>query len=119
MPVKDIAAYQLKWMKKRRRTWIKANGPCKKCGSKRLLEIKILDKKPTNGKTTNIWSRNDKAREEFLSRCEVRCRKCRLKKKTLDQRGHGSENTYKYGCRCKKCKEAKADSHYQDLTIPW
>jgi hypothetical protein len=55
MPFKnreDMKQYQRRWREKRRTEWITTNGPCRKCGSTKNLEIDHID--PRAKKISNI-----------------------------------------------------------------
>lgn len=104
-------AYQLEWITKRRLNWLAENGPCKFCGS--VVELEVHHNDPTQ-KLMNpslLWSlapTNPKRILE-LAKCIVLCEKCHLKEtKKQKQKDiiHGSATMYRYGCRCKLCRQA-------------
>jgi 5-methylcytosine-specific restriction endonuclease McrA len=70
--------YQLAWSRSRRLAWLKANGPCRQCGSRVRLEVDHVD--PTRKVTHRIWSLSPQRREAELRRCQVLCRRCHLTK---------------------------------------
>lgn len=111
MPYKDInrrREYQRMWLSKRRSDWFTVNGPCKKCGSSRNLQVDHVD--PKQKITHNFWSWSPERMNQELEKCQVLCRGCH-KEKTLEQRkrtAHGKLCMYQdYKCRCDLCKEAK------------
>jgi len=105
---KARSAYQRKWVAKRRKDWIVANGPCVICGAKRKLEVDHIDE--TKKVTHRIWRWSDVRREKELANCQVLCAKCHRKKSTAYTeklfRQHGTYRRYRAGCRCEECVEA-------------
>lgn len=107
-----LKEYQKKWLRKRRQDWIDINGPCKHCGTWENLEVDHIKREDKTMHTASIWSKRQEVRERELSKCQVLCRECHLKK-TLDEANypgiiHGSSRGYDhYACRCDECKEAK------------
>ena len=102
--------YQREWMRDRRQSWIKENGPCKHCGSWESLEVDHIDPKLKTMQASSIWSRTEQVRLKELENCQVLCKECHLKK-TLSEREplkHGSTKMYDtMGCRCDLCKATK------------
>src|ERR1700704_6489990 len=100
--------YQREWVARRRREWLKHNGPCVDCGSWRNLEIDHED--PTKKVTNAVWSWSKERRDEELAKCSVRCKKCHKKKTSIYRSAHrvvthGIIAGYlSHGCRCEKCK---------------
>jgi 5-methylcytosine-specific restriction endonuclease McrA len=111
MPCKtkeDQRKYQREWILKRRSAWLKANGPCVRCGSWENLEVDHIDPKEKKFNPAGVWSRKREAREEELNKCQVLCEGCH-KNKTLEDQGgytHGVNN-YNRGCRCDVCTQDK------------
>ena len=100
--------FQRKWMAKRREDWFTANGPCIKCGSFEDLELDHIDR--LQKVTHNIWSWSAKRQLEELSKCQVLCKICHVKK-TWDEIGRapcGTISRYK-DCRCDLCKAANTE----------
>lgn len=101
--------YQREWIKARRLNWIEANGPCKKCGSDKDLEIDHINPENKKYSIGSIWSRNEAFLSEELSKCQVLCHDCHLEKTRqyyYDNGRHGTyamRNTWK--CTCDECKE--------------
>ena len=108
MPYKDKKKqikYQSEWMKKRRRAWLKENGPCKKCSSLDALEIDHID--PKDKVDHRVWSWTKKRKKKELKKCQVLCEKCHRKKTSKQMRKpivHGTISAYHYRkCRCRPC----------------
>ena len=76
-------AYLRKWTLQRRTAWLRANGPCARCGSKKNLEIDHRD--PSTKLSHNVWTWSDKRRKEELAKCQVLCGSCHKKKTKEDQ----------------------------------
>lgn len=105
-----LRQYQLVWIKKRRDEWLAQNGPCKKCGSTEQLEVDHIDPSTKALNPTYIWSRKKADRDLELAKCQVLCRKCHKQKTVIEftkiDRVHGTNTTYKAGCRCEECRAA-------------
>lgn len=107
-----LKEYQKKWLRKRRQDWIDINGPCKHCGTWENLEVDHIKREDKTMHTASIWSKRQEVRELELSKCQVLCRECHLKK-TIEESNypgiiHGSTRGYDhYGCRCEECKLTK------------
>jgi len=86
-PVK-MRIYQRNWMRKRRKDWINANGPCKVCGSKENLEVDHINPKEKSLRPSQIWSLTEAKRLVELAKCQVLCHDCHLEK-TLRERKLG------------------------------
>jgi hypothetical protein len=69
----ELRAYQNRWTKKRRRDWIRDNGPCADCGTKRKLDVEF----PVGRRTNKVWTYTEKKRTAMLRGAVVRCRRCR------------------------------------------
>ncbi len=85
MPYKDKEKkqqYQLRWIKKRRRDWLSAHGPCAKCGSDRNLRVDHID--PREKITHRIWSWSRGRQEKELKKCQVLCLACHKLKTKID-----------------------------------
>jgi 5-methylcytosine-specific restriction endonuclease McrA len=106
--------YQLAFVTKRRKDWIKSKGgKCATCGSTRNLEV---DHKNPDGKEKeprDIWSASDDVREKELKHCQVLCKSCHEKKTAKENSGPmemalvacGTDVKYDLGCRCFGCRE--------------
>ena len=107
MPTKELQReYQREWRKRRRNQWIRENGPCRMCGSRKNLEVDHVD--PASKLDHNVWSWRKERRDRELRKCQVLCSSCH-KKKTNAQRHHpphGTHNRYVAGCRCAACRMA-------------
>lgn len=104
--------YQREWMRSRRNAWIDKNGPCKHCGSKDNLEIDHIDPKQKELSVNNIWSRKKEVQDAELSKCQVLCHECHIKKTAKDfgfNKSHGVRG-YSRGCRCEICTTEKTKS---------
>jgi 5-methylcytosine-specific restriction endonuclease McrA len=109
MPFKSLAArrrYARDWMRRRRESWLAANGPCRQCGATADLEVDHID--PAQKVSHAVWSWSAARREAELAKCQVLCSTCH-KKKTAAARpiaGCGTRSRYVAGCRCDCCREA-------------
>jgi 5-methylcytosine-specific restriction endonuclease McrA len=113
--IEEQREYQRLWVKKRRDTWLKENGPCVVCGSWENLEVDHED--PQKKVTHRVFSWSKERREEELSKCRALCYDCHKEKTALElsekfsvvdptRWKHGTNNTYnKHKCRCEKCVE--------------
>lgn len=77
-------AYQTTALKRRRREWIAANGPCQHCGSTERLEVDHID--PETRVTHAVWSWSKLRRDAELAKCQVLCHDCHVKKTREDRR---------------------------------
>ena len=73
---------KLAWIKKRKETWFKQNGPCVKCNSWKNLELDHIN--PSTKITHRIWSRNEEFRKNELKKCQVLCKICHKEKTKKD-----------------------------------
>lgn len=105
-------------MKKRRKKHLSERGPCIFCGATVNLEFHHLD--PEEKESNSIWSWSEKRILEELKKCVVMCKHCHktfhgiLKRRPLV---HGTCHAYRvYGCRCDRCRSAKAayDKQYKE-----
>jgi 5-methylcytosine-specific restriction endonuclease McrA len=86
MPYKDKRkqyAHNLARMQRRRADWLTANGPCKKCGSWKDLEVDHVD--PASKVSHRIWSWSDARRAIELAKCQVLCATCHNEKAQHNQ----------------------------------
>jgi hypothetical protein len=96
--------YARVWMFDRKAAWLKANGPCRHCGSKEDLQVDHVD--PSQKVTHRIWSWSLKRRQAELKKCQVLCRTCHRAKSSLEAFRpirHGTTRGYRRGCRCVEC----------------
>lgn len=107
--------YQREWIKQRRVAWLRANGPCARCGSTQDLEVDHVDpttKDPLLRKGTSLWSWSEERRAVELAKCQVLCGSCHQTKTRLENTRpvvHGRVTTYdKRGCRCDLCRAVKS-----------
>lgn len=103
-----MKAYQNKWLNNRRLEWIKANGPCKKCGTWENLEIDHIDPSQKKLNAAQLWSRKKEFREAELAKCQVLCKSCHFEKTTEENKkfGHGTPTKYE-NCFCVICNQMK------------
>lgn len=75
-------AAQAKWYqnaaKVRRKEWLAQNGPCRKCGSSKRLEVDHID--PMTKVSHRIWTWTEERRNVELAKCQVLCRRCHTHK---------------------------------------
>jgi 5-methylcytosine-specific restriction endonuclease McrA len=113
MPFTDPAAlkaYQIRWKKERKDAWFSANGPCKRCGSRKDLELDHLN--PAKKVSHRVWSWSKARREVELAKCQVLCGRCHKAKTAAERReklDHGTRGMYGAGCRCEQCRKANAN----------
>lgn len=77
MPIKcreRRRAVQREWYARRRREWIDANGPCRRCASTIDLEVDHID--PSTKVDHRVWSWSPERRIAELRKCQVLCRHC-------------------------------------------
>lgn len=72
-----IKNYQRNWLRKRREDFF-SNKSCVLCGATTHLELDHVN--PEEKITHRIWSRNEKFRNEELSKCQVLCKSCHQQK---------------------------------------
>lgn len=75
--------YQRNWMRKRRQTWLDANGPCVDCGSDVNLEVDHVDR--STKVDHKVWSWSQARRDVELAKCLVRCARCHEAKTTANR----------------------------------
>ncbi len=92
-------AWQVAWMKRRRRAWFKAHGPCVDCGSRRQLEIDHVD--PKTKVSHRIWSWSEARRNVELAKCVARCHRCHLRRSIIQLTKTGPAGT----SWCYRCQE--------------
>lgn len=100
--------YQKLWIKTRRETWLKLNGPCIICKSWDNLEIDHIDPATKKYNISQLWTRKTLLEIE-LKKCQVLCSVCHKEKTNIARREklkHGIQ-MYRVGCRCAICKQAK------------
>lgn len=92
----------LNYIYARRNNWIKENGPCKRCGSKKRLEVDHIN--PKEKLTHYVWTCSEEKRSKELKKCQVLCFLCH-RLKTNEERGWNTHGEVKYqmGCRCEIC----------------
>jgi 5-methylcytosine-specific restriction endonuclease McrA len=73
-----LRGYQNTWAKGRRLAWVKANGPCKVCGSSKNLEVDHVD--PAAKASHRVWTWSAERRAKELRKCQVLCRACHRRK---------------------------------------
>lgn len=91
MPYKNPARQrraQAAWLKKRRASWLRDNGPCRRCGSTANLEVDHID--PAMKVHHRVWSWARDRREAELRKCQVLCHRCHKAKTNREQRGENN-----------------------------
>jgi len=99
--------YQRQWVAGRRDAFF-CDKKCTHCSTSEDLQLHHLD--PTQKESHSIWGWGDERRLPEIEKCIVLCKPCHYKvhgKKI--GRTCGKFSTYKYGCRCDKCKAVGAD----------
>jgi hypothetical protein len=76
--------YQNRRQRRLREEWLKANGPCKRCGATENLECDHIDR--TTKDSHRIWSWSNARREAELAKCQVLCHECHLTKTMAENR---------------------------------
>ena len=66
--------YQRKWMARRRKEWLDANGPCVECGSEENLQVDHIN--PEDKVEHKVWSWAEGRRLAELAKCQVLCLPC-------------------------------------------
>lgn len=99
-------AYGRAWIRSRREAWLRANGPCRQCGSSDRLEVDHID--PAQKVHHAVWSWTEARRAVELAKCQVLCCMCHRAKTGAQFRKplvHGTANGYrKHDCRCELCR---------------
>lgn len=100
--------YQKIWIAKRKALWFQ-DKCCRRCGSKKDLELDHID--PSKKWTHRIWSYSWEKIMREVAKCQVLCRDCHAGK-TLSSvnriKKHGTVIAYvKYHCRCIECMKIK------------
>jgi 5-methylcytosine-specific restriction endonuclease McrA len=106
--------YQLDYVTKRKRDWIKSQGgKCKKCGSTSNLEVDHIDENDKTFNPRDIWSRSEEVRKKELQHCQVLCETCHQNKTDSYNKDKkeaaiiacGTPEKYSTGCRCFVCRQ--------------
>lgn len=113
MPYADIKD-QRRWQRERnasiRTAWLRANGPCRRCGSWEDLHVDHVD--PGLKVSHKVWSWSPERRAVELRKCQVLCVDCH-KEKTRSEAwrplAHGTRGGYDRGCRCASCREHQSN----------
>jgi hypothetical protein len=101
-PVKQ-REYARVWAANRRRKYTEGM-VCVDCGSTRNLEMDHRD--PAEKVSHRIWTWAEPKLLAELSKCEPRCQTCHRARHQADRPQHGTEYTYRRGCRCDDCRTA-------------
>lgn len=95
---------------RRRKQYIKENGPCSNCGSWENLEVDHIDPPTKTMHTSHIWTREESIRVRELLKCQVICQSCHREKTSRENKREITHGTisgyYRHRCRCKECKIA-------------
>jgi len=117
----DLRSYQRLWRTRRRRAWLKKNGPCKRCGSRKHLHVDHID--PNKKIDHRVWTWSKVRRERELKKCQVLCAKCHVAKTVEDGARpgltHGRCGMYESGCRCVACRAWKRGVNAQRKARGW
>ena len=115
MPFKDKrkqSAYQNRWTLERRRSWLKANGPCAQCGSTVDLQVDHID--PRTKVSHRIWTWAEARRLRELKKCQALCLVCHKAKTAAARKAAVKHGSYamrnSYDCRCAKCMKYVRES---------
>ncbi len=76
--------YQNRWLKKRRLTWLKENGPCRQCGSSEQLEVDHIDQ--SQKVSHRVWSMSKEKQDAELKKCQALCHRCHARKSAIHYR---------------------------------
>src|SRR3990167_1560748 len=109
--IEEQRAFQKRWMRQRRQSWIEANGPCSKCGSTIRLEVDHIDPSQKKVHVSSLWSLRQEKRNDELVKCHVLCHKCHRVKTSAELRAkclHGTRSQYNLGCRCAPCRSMQS-----------
>jgi hypothetical protein len=98
-------ATALEKIRRLRREWIAANGPCKQCGSAERLHAHHED--PTQKISHNVWSWRPERRIAELAKCIALCQRCHIEHHAAQWRKPHGLKTYRRGCRCEICRAAR------------
>lgn len=109
--------YLLRRYHKRRKDALKQlGGKCKKCGSKKRLELDHINPKKKSFNISKLWSVSKEKYAAELMKCQILCCECH-EKKSIKERGfkvakgrHGTISSYRY-CRCARCRKAKSKAN--------
>jgi 5-methylcytosine-specific restriction endonuclease McrA len=107
MPLVGLAKreYARVWKAKRRDSFFSGK-KCEMCGISENLELHHID--PSKKIASVIWSWAKARRDLEISKCMVLCKTCHTKyhSELAQNRDHGVTK-YRYGCRCKICRDAQ------------
>lgn len=100
--------YQRNWMARRRQSYIEGK-KCVMCDSTEKLEFDHIIPEDKKISISRIFSYKKEVIEKELSKCQILCYDCHLKKTiawALTNRKHG-RSWYNKGCRCGVCYKAQ------------
>lgn len=106
----DHAEYMRNWYAKRRADYF-AGKSCTGCGATESLELDHID--PSQKISHRIWSWSAERRAAEIAKCQILCTDCHREKTSADRAArvqHGTEWSWRKGCRCTPCVEAKREA---------
>lgn len=72
-------------IKQRKKDWIEANGPCKRCGTWKDLEIDHVNwETKDRAISKHLWSSCEQKRNIELAKCQILCSRCHQQKSILE-----------------------------------
>jgi 5-methylcytosine-specific restriction endonuclease McrA len=75
-----LAAHRRKMLRK---SWLWENGPCRRCGRRKDVEVDHID--PSQKVSHRIWGWPEERRLVELVKCQVLCKRCHKKKTKLER----------------------------------
>jgi hypothetical protein len=111
----DHRTYNRERARRRKADWIEENGPCRKCGSNKDLEVDHID--PSLKSFSPSFTEGKEKLLTELSKCQVLCHNCHLAKSKANGELGGGQNKIinpshgtwamytNFKCRCEKCAQ--------------
>lgn len=108
-----MKTYMLRRYHARRKASIQQLGEqCVKCGSKKLLEFHHTDPDSKDFTVARGASFSEERWQREIAKCDLLCHNCHVAHHSPKHRC-GDVKKYWQGCRCDKCRAAKAEYHRQ------